>query len=756
MNATASRRTGPLAAILAALTLALAPAICRGASPQPGPPLTIQHAAGPIEVDGDLSDAGWQGIPVVGTWFETRVGDNVEPTVKNEGFLAYDDRYLYAAFRFEDPHPELIRAPIADRDQLSGNTDYGGLIVDSNNDGKSAVMFLANPNGLLYDAVSNDASGEDSSPDFYWESAGKVTPTGWTLEMRIPFSSLRYSRETSPTWGVMLYRNYPRDRHYQFFSAKLPRDVNCFICNSSKLTGLTGLPHGSHLVVAPYATAQRVDTPQGTLGSPLANGEFDGKSGVDLKWSPLASLAIDATVNPDFSQVETDAAQIGANERFALFYPEKRSFFLEGIDLFSTPFQAVYTRSINSPDGGLRATGRIGNTSYTALGAHDLGKGVVILPGPEGSGFALQDFHSNVGVLRVRHDLGQSFVSLLATGRVIDHGGDNVVIGPDFQWRPLTTETITGQALVSSSHTPNRTDLAGEWDGRTLEDVAGLLRWSHGTRNNDVFIQGQHVGPEFRTDEGFMPQVGFREAYFQAGYTVRPKTAFFNRIRMFTVDWYDENTSGTPLARRYSVGAGMDGRWGSFVRFELNRDDIKVGSQMFDRFRPEVVVQLSPGRVVNAINAGATFGDEIDFANARKGSGVQLNGSVTVRPSDHLELRGSASTRWLNVEDPILGSGRLFLAQIERVRASYSFNARSFVRLIGQYAQTTRNTSLYTYAERPKVADLNFSGLVAYKLNWQTVIYLGYGDDQKYEPSTDALERRGRQAFAKVSYALQR
>src|SRR5207237_5010194 len=137
-------------------------------------------------------------------------------------------------------------------------------------------------------------------------------------------------------WGILLYRNYPRDRHYQFFSARLPRDVSCFICNSSKLSGLADLPHGSHLVVAPYASAQRLDVPGAGLGTPLASGKFDSEVGGDAKWSPLVNLAIDGTVNPDFSQVEADAAQIGANERFAVFYPEKRPVFLEAMDLFST------------------------------------------------------------------------------------------------------------------------------------------------------------------------------------------------------------------------------------------------------------------------------------------------------------------------------------------------------------------------------------------------------------------------------------
>ena len=734
---------------------ALAASPARAAAPQPGPPLTIARASGPIIVDGDLSDAGWQGIPVVTTWFETRVGDNVEPQVGNEGMLAYDDRYFYAAFRFADPEPHTIRAPIADHDQLSGNTDYGGVIIDSRNDGKTAILFLANANGLNYDAVSSDASGEDSSPDYYWESGGKITPTGWNLEIRIPFSSLRYSKEQAPTWGIMLYRNYPRDRRYQFFTNRLPRDVSCFICNSSKLTGLTALPQGSHLVVAPYASGQQTDAPRSGLGTPLESGNVETEFGGDVKWSPFANTAVDATINPDFSQIESDVAQITANERFALFYPEKRPFFLEGIDLFATPFQAVYTRSVTAPSGGLRVTGRAGSSSFTALGVRDDGGGVVILPGPESSNSADQDFRSDVGIFRMRRDMGPSFVSLLGNARIIDGGGHNAVIGPDFQWRPRPADNITGQALWSSSKTPNRPDLASEWDGRTLEDRALLLRGSHNTATVDLFLQGQDLGPDFRADQGFIPQVGYREVYFEGGYTVRPKDAFFSRIRPFTINWYDADYSGDLLSRRISVGAGADGRWNSFLRFELNRDDIRVGGDVLSRFRPYVTVQAAPSRMFNSISVEAYLGDEIDFANAREGRGTTLIGSMTVRPNDHLELRANASARWLNVDDPALGSGRLFLAQVERLRAAWSFSSRSFIRLIGQYVQTTRDTSLYTYTVAAKEAGLGISGLFAYKLNWQTVFYVGFGDDRTFDETTNELQPNSRQAFAKVSYALQ-
>ena len=136
--------------------------------------------------------------------------------------------------------------------------------------------------------------------------------------------------------------------------------------------------------------------------------------------------------------------------------------------------------------------------------------------------------------MRLRHDLGPSFVGALATGRSIDGGGHNAVFGPDFQWRPRPTEAITGQALWSDSRTPTRTDLAGEWDGRTLADRALLLKWTHNTPKVDWFLQGQDLGPDFRADEGFIPQVGYREGYFVAGYTVRPKDAFLSRMEAAT------------------------------------------------------------------------------------------------------------------------------------------------------------------------------------------------------------------------------
>jgi hypothetical protein len=264
------------------------------------------------------------------------------------------------------------------------------------------------------------------------------------------------------------------------------------------------------------------------------------------------------------------------------------------------------------------------------------------------------------------------------------------------------------------------------------------------------------VGEDFRADNGFIPQVGYREGYFELGRTVRPKDHFFSRLRVFTIDYVDVEPDGDVLVRRTSLGSGMDGRWNSFFRVELNRDELRVGDALLQRLRPYLYLEASPGRIVNFLTAEAYVGDEIDFANGREGSGTTLVGTLTVRPTDQLELRANASRRWLDVETADGRSGRLFTAEVERLRGTWSFSSRAFLRLIGQYVQTRRDVSLYDAPPDAKEAAFSFSALFAYKLNWQTVLYAGWGDEQTFAAVTDRLEKSGRQAFAKLSYAWQR
>jgi hypothetical protein len=722
------------------------------------PEISIARATGEIRIDGDLSDPAWQAIAPITTFYETNPGDNLPASVATSARLTYDDTYFYAAFELSDPDMRQLRAPFSDRDNVSGNsTDYAGVIVDSRNDGKSAVLLLVSPRNIQYDALTNDASNEDSSPDLYWDSATHIGKDGWTLEMRIPFSSLRYGKDDPQTWGILLYRNRPRDFRYQYFNVKLPRGSNCFICHEAKVTGLTGLPTGGHIVLAPYVTAKRPEEPRGgDLGMPLESDGVTWDGGLDAKWTPNANTAIDATINPDFSQIESDVAQISTNERFALFFAEKRPFFLEGLDLFATPLQAVYTRTITSPSWGARATGTLVGTGYTFLVTGDRGGGSVIIPGPQSSRLAPQDFDSTAVIGRVRRDIGSSFAGFLVTGREIEGGGFNRVAGPDFQWRPSPHDAVTGQFLLSSSGTPERPDLDPEWDGRDLSSHALSLDWTHQTPTIDWYAHYQELGDDFRADLGFLPQVGVREIRGGTGYRIFPEKGILRNVHSFISARRATATDGGDLLLgRVTPGIEADGIWNSYSDIEYRRERIRVGDREFAYDYWYLQLRLSPSRRIAQISLDMTTGETVDFDNARLGRGTSLILAASLRPTDHLELRFDGSRRILDVA-PAGDWQRLFTADVARLKATWTFSSRSFLRLIGQQMKLDRDAGLYTFEVTPREESFSGSALFAYKLNWQTVLFLGYGDERALDERTDRLARAGRELFLKVSYAFQR
>ncbi|HEX4824016.1 MAG TPA: DUF5916 domain-containing protein [Candidatus Polarisedimenticolaceae bacterium] len=760
-------------AAVATAVVALSCGVLRAAAPAE-PPYTVKiaRATGPIVVDGDLSDAAWKDCAPIDKWWETNPGDNIEPKVRNVGRMTYDDRYLYIGLEFDDPDPKKIRAPYADRDNVDSTTDYGGIILDADYDKKTAILFLANPRGIQYDAINSDANGsEDNAPDWFWDSAAKINDHGWTLEIRIPFSSLRYARKDPQTWGMMLYRNYPRDRRYQMFSVRLPKDSNCFICNEQPLEGLSSLPPGGNWVIAPFGVARQEGAPRDdVLGNEMLTPAPKYDAGVDVKWSPNVSTTVDAAINPDFSQVETDTAQITANERFALFFPEKRPFFLERTDLLATPVQAVYTRTITDPLWGLRATGQAGQTSYTALVTYDQGGGSVIIPGPNGSNFANQDYESTVAIGRIRQDIGQSFVSGLFTDREIQGGGYNRVIGPDFQWRPKPSDTLTGQILFSDTLTP---DVNCATPPCVAQQSHGAeLLFQHATKHWDAFGNYRDYGNDFRADVGFVPQVGFREQYVEGGYTRWPEKGFVSRQRFFVQGDYVEERNHDLIQKFVIVGTGIDGLANSFLQFRLDAEDIRAIdaldptiSKVLPRRRIMWVLQASPWNWLTRVSTDGNYGRDIDFTRAREGYGGTVNFNATVRPTDHIQIDLLANRRWFDVDDNGV-QGRLFTAQVERIKAVYTFNRRSFLRLIGQRVTQRNDQALYgivdpgppvQYLVDAKDQGIDFSALFAYKLNWQSVLFFGYQEQHAFSnvPPADGLELAGRSLFLKLSYAFQ-
>jgi hypothetical protein len=750
------------ARLAAGLAICLIARVAGAQSLLSGDTIHLSRAVGHITIDGDLTDEAWRKATRIDKWYETSPGDNVEPKVKNVGYLTYDARYLYAGFELEDPDPSAMRAPFADRDDIgNGFNDYAGILLDARSTGTTGVFFVVTPRNIQYDSITDDSSSEDASPDFFWQSATKVSAHGWTLEMRIPFSSIRYRNVDPQTWHIMLYRNYPRERHYQFFSARIPRDSNCMVCRANVLTGLEHLPSGGHIVVAPYVAANGLAEAHGNPGAPLGAAVGHSQAGVDVKYLPNADNAIDLTIKPDFSQVESDTAQIATNQRFALFFPEKRPFFLEGVDLFSTPIQAVYTRTITAPIAGARFTGKAGGVRYTALVAEDEGGGSVVVPGPTSSSLAPADFESTVFVARARRDIGLSFVSVLATDR--EHRGDaahNRVAGPDFQWRAGGGDVVMGQWLFSQTRTPDLPALAAEWTGGTLHGHAAAVQWFHNATHFDFTSIAHDISDGFRADTGFVPQVGYRDLYTQTGWTFRP-TNFWSRIRAFMVAYGQADLSGGVLTRDFETGVNMDSKLNGFTQLRYVDSGIRTpaGSVIGDRHFG-FIAQFRPSRVVAQLSADGTIGQDVDFDNSRPADGFTLNLGATLRPTSHFELSVLANQQRLSVADAAGQSRRLFVARVARAKATYTFTARLFARAIAQYVSTDRDPSLYFTPVPARSGDFGGSALLAYKINWQSVIFVGYGDDRELTPAEADRARRlaplDRQVFVKLSYAFQR
>ena len=746
---------------LAALAVVCAPRLLvADQQPElPTPPTySLPRITQPIKLDGDLSDPGWADALVIDKFYEFQPGDGTVPPVRTIARVGRDDKYFYASFWCEEPDIAKIRAPYVDRDGVTDQQDYVGILLDVDNARRSAVDFWINPRGIQTDSMLNESPfGEDTAPDWFWDSVGKIGKDSWTAEVRIPLASLRYPNKNPQDWALIVYRVWPREFNYQFYSSRIPRGSSCFLCWSGTVQGIEGLPQGMHYVLAPYAAGfSETDYPPNlTNGPPPGPPDTDtkGEVGIDLKWLPDAGTVVDATINPDFSQVESDVVQIGVNQRFALFYPEKRPFFLEQVDLLQTPIQAIYTRTITDPLWGARLTSREGSTSYTVLVTNDRGGGTVINPGPVFSGAADQDFKSYVGIGRLRHDVGNSFVGAVATARVGEGGIYNYVFGPDFQWRPNDADLVTAQYLYSFSRLPDRPELSPEWLGQKVSGFGLTANWTHTSYHWDWFTQYDDFADGFRADDGFVPQVGYKEGSWGAGYRIYP-SGFFSRVRFLTGGNYTVDRDGDLISRRAFPGIAFQGLGGTRAEFDYNFEAVAIDGQTLDYDRFVWTLTASPSGFLPVVGISGNYGQQPDVENVRVGHGGDVLITALVRPTDHLGLDLRLERQWIdeNVGDI---EGNLFTADVARLKAVYVFNAKMLLRLIGQYQQVRRDPALWIQPVLEKEGSFAGSALFSYKLNWQSVLFVGYGDARALDETANVLLPTGRQFFIKVSYAFQ-
>ena len=667
-----------------------------------------------INIDGSLDEGVWERALRVPDFVEIYPGDGTPPVVQTVAHLLYDADSLYVGIECSDPQPEQIRASFSDRDSVVSDQDFVQFDLDTKNDEKSSYIFRVNPRGIQADALFSEATGvDDFSPDYSFESQGRINEDGWVVELRIPLSTLRYSDAPVQTWGITFYRNFPRQYRRQMTSPPVPRGSNCWLCHNLKLTGIEGLPSSRYVLAVPYATVQRDSQPVRA-----ADDETSMDGGLDLKWIPVNSLTLDGTYNPDFAQIESDVPQIAVNTRFALFYPEKRNFFLEGKDLLDTPVTVAYTRTITSPAWGARGTGLETGAAYTLLITRDEGGGSRIIPGPLYSSFVPQG-EATVAIGRLRYAMGNSFAGLIFTDREGD-GSFNRVAGPDLQWRPTDANQLKAQLLVSSSE--YRAETAGATD---LTDYAGILSWLHSTSANTLQVDYQRFGREFRADSGFVPQVGvermgavYSHSFYPGGWlrVVEPG---------FTGDYYQE-LGGEPVSRSTFPSLLLRGRWNTAFTFEYHIDEqVRPETKLLNHSYFAYNLKANPSRVLSAIGVSGKIGQLPDYANERVGQGGVLSVTATLRPGIHLNTVLVAERQWLNIR-----SARLFTADVAQVKATFNFTPRFSLRAIAQYEKVRRDPSLYNAAVRGNEGDFGGSLLFSYRLNWQTALYAGFSREQ--------------------------
>jgi hypothetical protein len=732
-----------LAGMLLAAPLAARPQ--EGKPATDAPPVQVSRATSAIRIDGSLDEPAWSAAAVIDLPYETRPAENQPATVKTECLVTYDDDRLYVAFRAQDPDPSQIRAHLSDRDKAYSD-DFVGIVLDPFNDERRAFEFFVNPLGVQMDLFNDGVSNnEDDSWDALWWTAGKITASGYVVEMAIPFSSLRFPRSQEvQTWGFDALRFYPRDQRRRIASQPMDRNVSCYLCQISKMTGFAGVTPGRNVELDPTVTAVRNDVcaSPGTDSAdrPLSEGDVESDPGLTGKWGITPNLTLNAAINPDFSQVEADAAQLDINTTFALFFPEKRPFFLEGADFFRTPFEAVFTRNVSDPAWGVKLSGKEGKNAMGVFVAQD-DRTDILIPGSESSRAVSLDTESTDAVLRYRRDLGtHSALGALVTTRDGD-GYSNHLAGLDGLYRLGDSHSFRGQYLRSQTEYPSALGSNG-----SLDDHAFYLGYDYSARNWSGYARYEDVGDLFRADMGFMPQVDY--TYKLAGIQ---RNWYFDSDRWTQIglgsDWDErKDQAGRLLERELEAWLHVNGPQQSFFSIDGGTRDRVFRGVTFDQTFWNLYGEIEPTGDLY-LSVEGKLGDQVDFANTQAGKVRQVEPSIRYLPGRHVRMSLSHLLQQLDVK-----GGRLFDANLTQLTLVYQFNIRTFVRLISQYTDIQRDPALYTFPVDEKTEQLFNQLLFSYKLNPQTVLFAGYSDNAFGDERID-LTRNDRTFFLKVGYA---
>lgn len=701
-----------------------------------------------IKIDGILDDAAWQEALVLELKYEVQPGENIEPPVKTEVLLVYSHSHLYAAFRAYDPAPSSISAHIRERDNISGD-DWVAISLDTFNDERRAYSFLCNPLGVQADEYAS-AQGGGEAWDAIWNSAGHINSEGYMVEMAIPFNSLLFQRKSNnrdQVWGIDAVRSYPRNVRHLISLFPWDRSNNCYMCQAEKLIGFAGAAPGKNIELDPtlYSvfTQEREDFP----GGDFQEEEKKVDPGFTARWGFTPNLTLSATVNPDFSNVEADIPQLDINTRFAIYYPEKRPFFLEGASIFNTRFRAVHTRALADPDWGVKVTGKEGKHAIGFFSVRDHITNLLI-PGSQGSRSTFMDMNTLGSVLRYRLDVGKSStVGMLVTDRE-GSGYYNRMAGVDTDLKITPKDRIQLQFLGSQTRYPRDISTRYHQPEESFWGKALDVYYNHDTRSFDWYVGYTDVSEDFRADLGFMPQAGFR--YFDAGLAHswnRPRGYWFTVLNIGASGKSEKDYHGNLLSKGITFNLNYIGPVRSFFNLYTNFGKITYEGIEFDDNHVYFNGAVRPSGTFEFFFTGL-LGDGIDFDNIQAGKRFQLEGTVTLRPGRHLDLILDHKFERFNVD-----AGRLYRANISYLRLVYYFNKRTFLRGILKYVDYKYNTDLYGFSIDPRFKHLFSQFLFSYEINPRTVLFLGYSDDY-YGYHTVALTQSNRTFFVKIGYAL--
>jgi hypothetical protein len=700
-----------------------------------------------IVLDGRLDEAAWARSRPFDNFFEYSPRDKVAASVRTEVRVAQDRDAIYVAVRAYDPDVAQLRAPFARRDNVLSDQDMVQVTIDPTGGRKFGHFVRVNPNGSVGDGLFNeDTQNEDFSPDFEFEVVTGRFEGGWTAEFRIPFSSLRYGDPPAREWSMLVFRSYPRDQRYRIASAPFPRDLTCLLCLAEPLTGLADIPPTRHLAITPNATVRSV---QHRSAGHATTRESEIVPSADIKWRPRGDVVIDATINPDFSQVELDTPQLAGNAQFALFFPEKRPFFLEGADILQSPFNAIYTRSVTDPAWGVRATQRGEGFDGTVLVTRDDGGGLVLLPNTYGTNFALQDFKSVASFARARWQAGRLTVGGLATDRTLEGGAYNRVAGPDVVWFPTTEHRLRAQVLGSwTTAQPAANGSLGK--GELRASHAAMADWGFEGPRWGQYVNVEDVGRDFRADNGFFGQNGYRRVYsetrrkFVDALGFNDITAYVNAEHKRTLDagvQYQQYNFGLRLGLPRATTLFIEARPNNLIA-------TRPGGGVLKRDQAYFAIETTPFAWTPRLFYEIAYGDRLDVANNRIGKGSYQSFQASLRPHPRAEVEYRIDNDFIDSRQT---SQRIILQRVQQLLAIWHFSARDSVRAILQSVGVRRTPSLW---ERPAAAredSETVSIVYGHRRGITAAFYIGASLSRNRVPDAGADTRQA-EVFAKASW----